>query len=50
MDYRLSKLQTLPAVSRSVILGRAKELQDGKESNFRSFTHLELEWQEKTNE
>ena len=29
---------------------KGKELQDGKESNFRSFTHLELEWQEKTNE
>ena len=40
VDYRLRKLQTLPAVNRSVILGRAKELRDGKESNFRSFTHL----------
>ena len=38
VDYRLEKLQTLPAVNRSVILGRAKELRDGKESNFRSFT------------
>ena len=47
VDYRLRKLQTLTAVSRSVILGRAKELQGGKESNFRSFTHLELEWQGK---
>ena len=43
VDYRLRKLQTLTAVSCSIILGRAKELQDGKESNFSSFTHLELE-------
>ena len=50
VDFRLRKLPTLPAVSCSVTLGRAKELQGGKESNLRSFTHLELEWQEKTNE
>ena len=57
VDYRLKKLQTLPAVSRSMILSRAEELQGGKESKFRSFKkaveakqRLELEWQQKTKE
>ena len=36
VDYLLRKLQTLPAVSRSVILGRAKELQ-GVSNLFLSF-------------
>ena len=53
VDYRLKKLQTLEAVSRSMILGRAKDLREGKESKFRSFKKeveakrmLELKWQE----
>ena len=57
VDYRLKKLQTLPAVSRSLILSRAEELQGGKKSNFRSFKaaveakqRIELEWQQKTKE
>ena len=55
VDYRLKKLQTLPAVSRSMILSRARELREGKESSFRSYREelarkeeLELEWREAT--
>ena len=55
VDYRLKKLQTLPAVSRSMILSRARELREGKESSFRSYREelarkeeLELEWREET--
>lgn len=54
VDYRLKKLQTLPAVSRSMVLARAKELREGKESEFRSFKlqvarkqEVELEWKER---
>ena len=57
VDYRLRKLQPLSAVSRSLILSRAKDLRDGKESKFRSFKseeeakrRLELEWQAKMKE
>ena len=55
VDYRLKKLQTLEAVSRSMILAKAAELRDGKESKFRSFKvevekkrQLELNWQQRT--
>ena len=57
VDYRLKKLQTLQAVSRSMILGKAKDLREGKESNFRTFKKeveakrmLELKWQENMKE
>ena len=54
VDYRLKKLQTLQAVSRSMILGKAEDLRQGKVSKFRTFKKeveakrmLELQWQEK---
>ena len=57
VDYRLKKLQTLSAVSRSMILGRAKDLREGKVSKFRTFKKeveakrkLELEWQKNMKE
>ena len=57
VDYRLKKLQTLAAVSRSMILGKAKDLREGKVSKFRTFKKeveakrmLELEWQDKMKE
>ena len=57
VDYRLKKLQTLEAVSRSMILAKSAELRDGEESNFRSFKvevemkrQLELDWQQRTKE
>ena len=57
VDYRLQKLRTLQAVSRSMILAKAAELRDGKESQFRSFKvevekkrQLEIEWQKRTQE
>ena len=55
VDYRLKKLRTLESVSRSMILAKAVEMRDGKESQFRSFKmevekkrQLELNWQQKT--
>ena len=57
VDYRLKKLQTLPAVSRSMALATAKKLREGRESEFRSFKlqvarkqDVELEWKERTRE
>ena len=51
VDYRLPKLQKLSAVSRSMILGKTKELRKGDLSSFRSFKketekrmNIELEW------
>ena len=32
VNYKLKKVQTLPAVSRSMVLTRAKEPREGKES------------------
>ena len=37
VDYRLKKLQTLEAVSRSRILGKARGLREGKVTKFRTF-------------
>ena len=55
VDQRLKKFQTLPAVSRSMILSKSAELLEGKETNFRSYRQelnkkreLELNWQEET--
>ena len=54
VDYRLKKLQNLATVSRSMILGRTKDLREGKESKFRTYKkeveekrRLEIEWQQK---
>ena len=41
VDYRLKKLQTLEAASRSLILERARDLKEGKETqSFRSCLHF----------
>ena len=57
VDYRQKKLRKLRAVSRSMILGKAKVLEEGEQSSFRSFKQetlarreLELKWTEKMKE
>ena len=56
-NYRLKKLRTLEAVSRSMILAKSAELRGEKESRFRTFKEevlkkeeLKLKWQEHTKE
>ena len=56
VDYRETKLKSLTAVSRSMILGKAKE-KEGEKTSFRSFQaetlarrELSLEWSEKMKE
>ena len=57
-DYRLQKLQALPAASRSIILQRTRALREASQGpNFRSFKEqveakreLEVEWNKKVNE
>ena len=36
-DYRLPKLKTLEAVSRSIVLGKTADLRTNSDSSFRSF-------------
>lgn len=58
VDYRLKKLQSLEATSRSLILQRAKDLREGRETRvFRTFKkeaaakrEVELAWSEKMKE
>ena len=58
VDYRLKKVQSLEAASRSLILQRARDLREGKETrSFRTFKkeaeikrEVELEWLEKIKE
>ena len=56
VDYRVTKLKTLEAVSKSMILEKAKE-KAGKKSSFRSFKQetlarreVDLAWSEKMKE
>ncbi|KAK5923233.1 hypothetical protein CgunFtcFv8_000222 [Champsocephalus gunnari] len=53
VDYRLKKLGTLNAVSRSIILQKSQELRDGQIPSFRGFKaaaqakrEVELNWSE----
>ena len=57
VDYRLQKLGTLPAVSRSIILQRCQQLRDGQNPSFRGYMYraaalakreVELSWSEQT--
>ena len=55
VDYRLQKLGTLPAVSRSIILQRCQQLRDGQNPSFRGYRaaalakrEVELLWNEQT--
>ena len=51
VDYRLQKLGTLPAVSRSIILQRCQQLRDGQNPFFRDYraeSEVELLWSEQT--
>ena len=57
VDYRLKKLGTLNAVSRSIILQRSEELRAGKVPSFRGFKatvkekrEVELQWSKYTKE
>ena len=57
VDYRLQKISSLQAVSRSIILQRAGELRAGTVTSFRGFKEaakakqeLDLKWSEKTKE
>ena len=57
VDYRVHKLQTLGATSRSMSLAHSEELRTGKKSSFRSFKEqvekkrqLMLEWNENMKE
>ena len=57
VDYRLKKMQTVQAVSRSMILEKATDLREGKVSQFRGFKKqveakrkIELRWQESMKE
>ena len=57
VDYRLQKISTLQAISRSIILQRARELRAGTTTSFQGFKEaakakqeLDLKWSEKTKE
>ena len=57
VDYRLKNLQTLQAVSRSIVLARAEELREGNEAKFRLYKaelakrqQLMLEWRQEVKE
>ena len=56
-DYRLPKLKTLEAVSRSIVLGKTADLRTNSDSNFRSFykeaekkAEVSLKWSAKMKE